>query len=130
MMVRKGGLRIGVSMEERNEKQKAKEKTPLDLNSAKHEAIDNYLRRSEARPFVQLKISHNENGEAVVAEPSKTALESIGSADPKLSINIGYALLSNAVGYADPNFIAGIANQLIQCSSEPSYLDQSKANFL
>jgi hypothetical protein len=124
-------------MKERNTKQNAKEKAPRKLSSVEHAAVGKYLLRSEARPFIRLKVWDNEGAQRLVAERSNKVLgrellmKAVGSDDPGFSNKIlGYAFLTNVVGSADPEFVDGILRQLIEYSSEGPDLNEGKLNFL
>jgi hypothetical protein len=88
-------------MAPRKTKQNETEKELRQLTAAERKAVGKYLARSEAKPAVRFKVSNN----AVQLEfdhPDK---------------RIGHALLMNALGTADQEFVNGIINQLVNAGS-------------
>jgi hypothetical protein len=130
----RGNAEQEARMEERNTKQNAKENALPKLSSAEQAALDKYLLRSEAKPFVRINVSDSEDGPKLVADRSnklhELIMKAVGSDDPEISKNLKFAFLMDAVGSADPKFLDGILRQLIGYSSEGPDLNEDKLNFL
>jgi hypothetical protein len=95
---------------------KQNEKELRELTAAERKAIDKYLIRSKAKPTVRFKISNNATGAKIQLDhPHGT---------------IGHALLMDAFGSADREFVDGLLSQLANADSHGKGLEESRLNFL
>jgi hypothetical protein len=100
-------------MAPRSAKQNEKEKEPREPTAAERKAIEKYLIRSKAKPTVRFKVSNNEAGTEIQLDHPHES--------------IGRALLMNAFGSTDANFVSGLIDQLTRAGKK---LSEARLNFL
>jgi hypothetical protein len=97
-------------------KQHTEEKSIRELTAAERTAIDKYLARCAAKPFVRLKLSNKGSVTTVETDhPNKVVAQ----------VN-----LSNALGSADEEFLNGIVRQLVNASAHGQENDERGPNFM
>ena len=87
------------------------------LTSQEHTALGKHLaRRAAEMPAPRLRVETGAKGTTLsVRHPNQL---------------IGYALLKEALGTADSDFVSGLIEQLAKASSQDGQIDESRLNFM
>jgi hypothetical protein len=99
---------------ENKENKENKEKAAREVTAAERTAIEKYLARTAAKQPIRYKVVNN-GSDITLNHP-----------DPL----VGRALLMNALGSADSDFVDGIVSQFIRESRTDQGTDERKLNFL
>jgi hypothetical protein len=102
-------------MAARQTKQHNKEKAVHKVTAAERAAIQKYLARNAAKPWVRFKVSKN-------------------GSDPEIGIDhpdelVGEVLVHGILASADRDFVQGIASQLANASRHGQDIDEHELNF-